>query len=310
MTQSFRSNGKLLLTAEYLVLDGAKALAVPTKLGQSLTVNTSKQEPSDIYWKALDIAGNAWLEARLDKKTIDSDNNPKELDMLTAAFKHIALKRPDLLWNDNSHRLQFTSKLEFPRDWGLGSSSTFISNLAQWAEIDALELHFAISNGSGYDVAAASIDTPIYYEINDKKPIVTKADFNPVFADQLHFIHLNQKQQSSLEINNYRSRRNQIDVMACVAEVNDYTEQSCNCTNIDDFGRLMNAHEALLSKVLDTPTVKSKLFADYPFAIKSLGAWGGDFIMAVGSSDEMNYFKSRGFETIISYNDMVINNSH
>ncbi len=35
---TFRSNGKLLLTAEYLVLDGARAIALPTKLGQSLTV--------------------------------------------------------------------------------------------------------------------------------------------------------------------------------------------------------------------------------------------------------------------------------
>ena len=38
LEQNFYSNGKLLLTAEYLVLDGAKALALPTKFGQDLEV--------------------------------------------------------------------------------------------------------------------------------------------------------------------------------------------------------------------------------------------------------------------------------
>jgi len=37
-SQSFYGNGKLLLSAEYFVLDGAVALALPTKLGQSLHV--------------------------------------------------------------------------------------------------------------------------------------------------------------------------------------------------------------------------------------------------------------------------------
>ena len=44
----FYSHGKLLLTAEYVVLDGAKALALPTKYGQSLTVKTI--EPLKLIW--------------------------------------------------------------------------------------------------------------------------------------------------------------------------------------------------------------------------------------------------------------------
>ena len=34
----FYSNGKLLLTSEYVVLDGIECLALPTKFGQSLSV--------------------------------------------------------------------------------------------------------------------------------------------------------------------------------------------------------------------------------------------------------------------------------
>jgi len=38
------SNGKLLLTGEYLVLEGATALAVPTKFGQDLKVEKIKEK--------------------------------------------------------------------------------------------------------------------------------------------------------------------------------------------------------------------------------------------------------------------------
>ena len=41
--QTFYSNGKLLLTGEYLVIDGAKALAIPTQKGQSLSVKETEE---------------------------------------------------------------------------------------------------------------------------------------------------------------------------------------------------------------------------------------------------------------------------
>ena len=56
----FYSHGKLLLTAEYVVLDGAKALALPTKYGQSLTVKTI--EPLKLIWKSIDYKGVVWFE--------------------------------------------------------------------------------------------------------------------------------------------------------------------------------------------------------------------------------------------------------
>jgi hypothetical protein len=48
------------------------------------------------------------------------------------------------------------------------------------------------------------------------------------------------------------------------------------------------------------------LFPDYSRAIKSLGAWGGDFVLATGNFNEMDYFKQKGFHTIISYHKMVL----
>ena len=40
----FYSHGKVLLTAEYAVLEGVKALSLPTKKGQSLTVEYNKNK--------------------------------------------------------------------------------------------------------------------------------------------------------------------------------------------------------------------------------------------------------------------------
>ena len=58
--QKYYANGKLLLTGEYLVLDGALALALPTKLGQSLTVE--KTNGDNLIWESLDSKSYAWFQ--------------------------------------------------------------------------------------------------------------------------------------------------------------------------------------------------------------------------------------------------------
>ena len=58
--QEFYSHGKLLISAEYAVLDGAKALALPTKLGQRLQVTKTNTEY--ILWKSFDYQNNLILE--------------------------------------------------------------------------------------------------------------------------------------------------------------------------------------------------------------------------------------------------------
>ena len=60
MKQTFYSNGKLLLTGEYVVLDGALALALPTKFGQNLIVEPISSE--QILWKSFDQDGSTWFE--------------------------------------------------------------------------------------------------------------------------------------------------------------------------------------------------------------------------------------------------------
>lgn len=72
------------------------------------------------------------------------------------------------------------------------------------------------------------------------------------------------------------------------------------------FAHSLKNTERLISNSLDIPTVQSHLFPDFPGEIKSLGAWGGDFILAASNEDVINYFKSKGYPTIIRYSDMIL----
>ncbi len=48
----FQAHGKLLLSAEYMVMHGAKALAVPLKMGQTLEITHTESKPTPSTWKA------------------------------------------------------------------------------------------------------------------------------------------------------------------------------------------------------------------------------------------------------------------
>ena len=127
MKKSFYSNGKLLLTGEYVVLDGATALAIPTKKGQTLTVSAIEVE--GIKWRSIDATGNCWFEAHIDlNKPTSKSNNPVEHTLKTN-LKQAKQLNSDFLTGAVGYQVETT--LSFPRDWGLGSSTKAINNIAQ-----------------------------------------------------------------------------------------------------------------------------------------------------------------------------------
>ena len=73
------------------------------------------------------------------------------------------------------------------------------------------------------------------------------------------------------------------------------------------FENLLVEHENLMSHVLQRDTIKESLFQMYAGGvIKSLGAWGGDFVMVTAKTPEdLNYFKEKGFKTILPWNEMI-----
>lgn len=303
MNTNFHSNGKLLLTGEYVVLDGAKALAIPTKYGQSMTV--SEGNNGVISWKSVNEKGATWFEENFlitkNRKLQKSTDDPvaTRLEEILNAANNL---NPKFLTEKMG--FQITSTLDFPQNWGLGSSSTLINNIAEWFQIDAYQLLAATFGGSGYDIACAKTNHPISYQLTEKSRVVSEENFDPIFKNQLFFVHLNRKQNSRAAIAHYKKQpKDQLETT--IRAISQITDELIACQQIATFETLLMKHEMLISSLIGIVPVKKRLFPDYPFAIKSLGAWGGDFILAVGGKNEKEYFRIKGFETILDYEEMV-----
>lgn len=305
MRKEFYSNGKLLITGEYLVLDGAKALALPTKFGQSLVVE-QKSAP-EIHWKSFDSDGSLWFETTFSFSEIAvNDSLEKEtsirntlLVILQEAFK----LNPDFINKTNGYCV--TTALTFPRNWGLGTSSTLINNVAQWVDIDAFMLLKNSFGGSGYDIACAQNDFPILYTLEDEKPIVEKVDFEPDFLKNLYFVYLEKKQSSKASILSYYNNKN-TNLEKSIAINNTITQAVLGAKSLDKFALTLEEHEAEMSIILEMHTIKESHFPDFKGVIKSLGAWGGDFVLVVSVENPTNYFIQKGFKTIIPYENMIL----
>ena len=306
MSKTFYSNGKLLLTGEYVVLDGAQALAIPTRYGQSLTVD--KGGKSGISWQSLDHENNIWLETFISGESLQNYTKNKNLaspeERLIQILAEAKLLNPNFL-KDN-FQYQVITHLDFPTNWGLGTSSTLINNIAEWAEINAHELLNKTFGGSGYDIACAKNNTPILYQIKHDKTEVKQVEFQPDFEDHIFFIYLNQKRNSRDAIASYKNQPKTA-LNRVKTAITDLTYEILECDNLSGFENLLKTHENLLSELINSPTVQSILFSEYNSGIvKSLGGWGGDFVMATGTEEDMTYFKNKGYETIIPFSQMIL----
>lgn len=299
MNKYFHSNGKLLLTGEYVVLSGASALAIPTAYGQSLKIEFS--ETKELHWESYDENSAIWFSDIFDLKSLKSKNaeNPISRTLSNILLEARSLN-PEFLLKEKG--LHVTTTLDFPRNWGLGTSSTLINNIAQWANVDAFQLLKNSFGGSGYDIAAAQNDTPIVYRLNNEIPEINKAHLPWNFTDSIFFVYLNQKQDSKQGI----SRFNKATVTkATIKRISEITNSLLVCRSLEEFESLMKEHEQIISEIINLPTVKSKLFSDFSGTVKSLGAWGGDFVLATGNKTEMEYFREKGFKKIVSFADMI-----
>ncbi|SDI56636.1 GYDIA family GHMP kinase [Chryseobacterium jejuense] len=294
------SPGKLMLTSEYFAIDGALVLAVPTKLGQEFFFEEKDDNQSLILWEALH-QNKPWLKAVIDYKTwqILETNIPSSAEFIVKTLKNVQQLSTTKFKNDFTYHLK--TNLQFPADFGLGSSSTLMNNLAEWADVDPFYLNTISLGGSGYDIAVAKEKSAVLFQ---SKPEIRyeKVDFNPSFKNELIFIHLNQKQDSREGINLYKSKKKSQEL---VNEFSDITKKILLCNELESFSDLMMIHERKISNFIEIPTVKEKIFSDCPVFVKSLGAWGGDFVMSAKFGGFNNYFWEKGFTTIFEWSDLI-----
>ncbi|MCU4155588.1 hypothetical protein J1N10_06340 [Carboxylicivirga sp. A043] len=302
-TLSYYAHGKLLLSGEYLVLSGAKALAIPLKFGQSLKVYSHQK--NYFKWVATHINGH-WFEVEFD------DNlNIILTDNLELAKKLSLILQKCINYRDDiktiiSNSLAVT-KLEFNPNWGWGSSSTLISLLSQWLGINPYLLLGETFGGSGYDIACATANSAIIYQLVDNVPKISPVDFNPPFKENIWLIYSGNKQSSKHEIKRFSKLRVRD---ASIEQINYLTDEMLNSKNIKHFGEMMEQHERIISQIVQLNAVKDEHFKEFEGYIKTLGAWGGDFMMVISEEPEnyiRTYFKDKGLTSIFKLNDIKAN---
>ena len=284
-----KANGKLLITGEYYVLDGAIALACPTYYSQTLEIHQSET----FSWESFDYLNQLWIE--LNKKNSNSEAGKKLLEIL------ISIDEFEL-----RNRYQMT--MDFPREWGLGSSSTLIALLADYFSINPYELNNKNFHGSGYDIACAFSETPILYSNKDKiSPEIKPAVIPEAIKPYCYFAYLNKKQDSREGINLYRNLGD--NKSAIIHEISSITKELIKKQNLEDWIYLLGKHEEIISSSLSIPRAADTVLKGLPFFSKSLGAWGGDFVMILtdlNSNEISQELKKLNLNTIMLYNSFLV----
>ena len=294
--KSFHSNGKLLISGEYLVLDGALSLALPCKFGQYL--NFTEDSNGTLEWISKDMNDTIWFTAYFEAKTFKVLKT-SNYNTVKWVKKILEFCNKNSLTN-KSLQGKIECKLEFPNNWGLGSSSTLLNNLANLYEINPYDLHFSTTNGSGYDIACAGSNSALTYQVIENIPQVKKMDWSPVFKDEILFIFLKKKQKSNLEVKRFKELKKDPDLISRISSI---TKEIIYSKTIEEFEHLLDEHEAITGQYIQSETVKSKYFSDYEGSVKSLGAWGGDFVLA--TRENKKYFLDKGFDTILSFSEII-----
>jgi mevalonate kinase len=304
--KTFYGHGKLLITGEYFVLDGARALAVPTKLGQTLRSTELHSRESILYWVALNNQNKQWLNLVFDTNDFSCINSQQEeAKRLSKLLSETRKLNPEFLAHDKDIAVE--TRLEFPNEWGLGSSSTLIYCLAKWAEVDAYQLLQNTLGGSGYDVACAGVNSPVLYELIAGKPETLPLHWNPPFSDNLYFAYTGQKQLSSEAINYYRTKLT--DKTYAVSELSRITGLILKADSLEKFEELINEHEQIVGSQLKMIPLHDTLFSDYWGAVKWLGAWGGDFVLLANKrgEDELKaYLTQKNITIVFGWKDLIL----
>ncbi|MBK8923619.1 MAG: GHMP kinase [Saprospirales bacterium] len=300
------AQGKLLLTGEYVVLDGALALALPVRYGQTLEVEVS-EAAGRLSWESLDEKGHAWFWGKFSLPGFDvlyasSTETAARLQQILQACRK---QNPAFLQDGAGWNVR--TRIDFPRAWGLGTSSTLIAAVAQWAAADPYVVLFDTFGGSGYDIACAFAGGPLLYRLEAGRPVAGRAPFDPVFAGQLFFVFLGKKQNSLDGIRHYRARAH-FDP-ALIGDISGLTQQLLDAQTLDQCCSVLLEHERRIARALDLPRVQELYFPDFPGVVKSLGAWGGDFVLAAGRkapAASMAYFRQKGYDVCIPYREMAL----
>jgi len=291
------SPGKIMLTAEYAVIDGAKTLSIPIKGHQKLSLEKCENA---VQWISLDQDSKKWFTANWDiNGNLITTSDQKIAEIIEKIFHFIG-------WELIKHT-KFISQINFPTNFGLGTSSSLIACFAKAFHIDPLKLQWSIFGGSGYDVVTAMENHATIFQLKSPKQASwEKVIFKPPFRNLLYFTYLNKKRDSRNALADYLNQRSVNQVI--IQNISDITEQFIAVSSLEKFQDLLKKHEKLIADMTGQRTIQSEFFPDFGGVVKSLGAWGGDLALIASDwefSRIKNYFSEKGYPIIIKYNELI-----
>lgn len=269
-----------------------------------MTVKNSRG--SDLVWECYDKNGEQWFKSHISLYDFSAINTTDQevSDKLKKILKNAVRQNSEFLSKWNGFKVQ--THLEFDKNWGLGSSSSLYALVGEWADVNPLVMFFKIENGSGYDVACSACGEPIMYISSEEEISYTPVSFENNWTSNLYFVHLNEKKDSSLGIKEYlKAVKKKKDF---VSSISDISKQMIDASDLSNFANLMDKHEDLVAHHTGFKKVKDLHFSDFDGSIKSLGAWGGDFVMVATTQKEdyvKKYFSDKQYDTLLSFDEMI-----
>ncbi|NJK82521.1 MAG: GHMP kinase [Saprospiraceae bacterium] len=211
------------------------------------------KQKHQLTWLSLDADGSTWFEAQLElpscRVLFASENAVAQ--KLSEILQVAQQLQPNFLAKDTA--LSVTTELTFPRKWGLGTSSTLIYNIAQWAQVNPFQLQFATFGGSGYDIACAGAKGAILYQKLSEMTASRAINFHPNFRHALYFVYLGKKQNSREGIARYREKVSHSPHL--IYQATAYTHALLRANTLEEFEFILQQHEHLVANTLAlTPT--------------------------------------------------------
>ena len=264
------------------MLHGAEALAIATEKGQTLHY---EEADCELHWVAKDCEGSVWKDCL-------ANQDPYLARILSAVLK---------LKGSLPLRGRVSTQLEFNRNWGWGSSSSLIDLIAQWTGLDPMELHFETSEGSGFDVACARAGGAIAYQKIGPRSAIWKNVASAHWPHE-HFglVYLGGKQDSQREVAKKRKEPLAIELDAISA----LSRHLASSSNAEAWMQGIDELEDRTASWLQMERVQ-KRFPGVRATIKSLGAWGGDFALAVAQDPEDLAYFSLKEHLFLKWSDCV-----
>lgn len=268
-------------------------------------MKVAESQGAEVHWITKDHKGNKWFECKLNliDFAIDKTNDEEKAQFIQTLIKSAAQLNSDFLSKWKKYKI--TCDLGFDPSWGLGTSSTLIANLAAWAELSPFELFFDTQEGSGYDVAAAVSAGPLLYQKSEEELSFETFDWNKELADAICVFYQGHKQSSLEEVRAWKS--NKVWKQKDVKQVSDISESLADCENIADAMALLGDQLKLMERILDRTAYDGR-FSDFEGLIKPLGAWGGDFGLALHHevAYTQKYLAEKGIETVFRLGDILV----